>query len=281
MTHSPDGFAVHLVSDSTGETLSAIARASVAQFADLHPAYHRWTMVRTLPHVNRVLEGIRARPSMVLSSVMEQDVREALAAGCAQMGVTHVSVLDPVIGALQSELGRQATSRPGAQYVMDEAYFQRIDAMHYVIAHDDGQSAAGLAEADVVLVGVSRTSKTPTCIYLANRGVKAANVPLVPGIDPPAELLALNRPVIGLTVNPMVLAEVRRHRLRHLVRTGTDISAVGWGVAYTDPETIREEVLNARRLCQQNNWPVIDVSHRSIEETAASVMDLLERRRIR
>ncbi len=266
---------LHLVSDATGETLNAVARATVAQFEHTHVVYHRWNLIRTRLHLHRVVEGIEADPGPVLSSMMDRTLRSALDVACNHLKVQVVNVLDPVLAMLQETLGEKVQGRPGIQYVLDDEYYRRIDAMHYVLAHDDGQAMAGLHEADVVLVGVSRASKTPTSFYLANRGVKAANVPLVSNVPLAPELLALRRPVVGLTIDPRTLVEIRRHRLRAIVPQGAgrieEVSHV-----YVDPEAVRDEVVWARRLCTRHGWPVIDVSRRSIEETAAAVIELQE-----
>ena len=175
---------LHLVSDSTGETLNSVARATVSQFDGTSILHHRWSLIRTRLQLHRVLEGIEAEPGPVLSTVIDHALRHDLETTCARLGVSVVNVLDPVMAVLTETLGAQAMARPGRQYVLDADYFRRIDAMHFVLAHDDGQMQKGIAEADVCVVGVSRSSKTPTSFYLANRGIKAANVPLVPG--PPA-----------------------------------------------------------------------------------------------
>ena len=267
---------LHLVSDATGETLNSIARATVAQFEHAHIVYHRWNLIRTRLHLHRVLEGIEADPGPVLSSMMDRRLKGELEAACSHLNVQLVNVLDPVVSMLQDTLGEKAQGRPGSQYVLDEEYYKRIDAMHYVLAHDDGQAAAGLRDADVVLVGVSRASKTPTCFYLANRGVKAANVPLVPSAPLVPELLELNCPVVGLTIDPRTLVEIRRHRLRAIAPRGAMGAAGEAGNVYVDPEAVRDEVVWARRICTRNGWPVVDVSHRSIEETSAAVIELSE-----
>jgi regulator of PEP synthase PpsR (kinase-PPPase family) len=179
---------------------------------------------------------------------------------------------------LQEYIGEQASARPGRQYVLNADYFRRIDAMHYVLAHDDGQAAPGLSEADVILVGVSRSSKTPTCFYLANRGIKAANVPLVPNVAEPADLNDAGCPVIGLTLDAASLIEIRRHRLRLIGATGVVRQD---STEYVDEEAVRSELLWARRLCTRRGWPVIDVTRRSIEETAATVLQLMDAWHIR
>lgn len=265
---------LHLVSDATGETLNSIARATVAQFEHATVVYHRWNLIRSRIHLRRVLEGIADDPGPVLASMMDRKLRGELDAGCAHLNVQILNVLDPVLSMLQDNLGETAVGRPGNQYVLDEEYYRRIEAMHYVLAHDDGQATAGLADADVVLVGVSRASKTPTAFYLANRGVKAANVPLIPGIPPPDDLLQVKRPVIGLTIDPPTLIEIRRNRLR-LIAPRTERNVLDErDNTYVDPEVVRAEVLWARRLCLSHGWPVVDVSRRSIEETAAAVIEL-------
>ena len=273
--------ALHLVSDATGETLNSIARATVAQFEHAHIVYHRWNLIRTRLHLHRVLQGIEADPGPVLSSMMDRRLKGELDVACSHLNVQVVNVLDPVLSMLQDTLGEKAQGRPGSQYVLDEEYYKRIDAMHYVLAHDDGQATAGLREADVVLVGVSRASKTPTCFYLANRGVKAANVPLVPNAPMVPELLEVKCPVVGLTIDPRTLVEIRRHRLRAIAPRGAMGEVDEASNTYVDPETVREEVVWARRMCNRNGWPVVDVSHRSIEETAAAIIELCELWRVR
>ncbi len=267
---------LHLVSDATGETLNSIARATVSQFEHVRILYHRWSLIRTRFQLHRVLEGIEAEPGPVLSTVVDKALRNDLESTCARLGVTVVNVLDPVLSLLQEQLGEQATNRPGRQYVLDADYFRRIDAMHFVLAHDDGQAQAGIAEADVCLVGVSRSSKTPTSFYLANRGIKAANVPLVPGTPDPPGLEAPVCPVIGLAIDAAALIEIRRHRLK-LIATGQGTGIIRRESGdYIDGEAVKAELLWARRLCTRRGWPVIDVTRRSIEETAATVLQLME-----
>jgi regulator of PEP synthase PpsR (kinase-PPPase family) len=266
---------LHLVSDATGETLNSIARATVVQFEHVHVVYHRWSLIRTRFQLHRVLEGIEAEPGPVLSTLVDRGLRGDLETTCGRLGVSVVNVLDPVISLLQEQIGEQATARPGRQYVLDADYFRRIDAIHYVLAHDDGQAQAGIAEADVVLIGVSRSSKTPTSFYLANRGVKAANVPLVPGTPEPPGLEHPHCPVVGLTLDAPALIEIRRHRLR-LIAVGTTGGPIRQDGDYIDPEAVKQELLWARRLCTSRGWPVVDVTRRSIEETAATVLQLMD-----
>ncbi len=267
---------LHLVSDATGETLNSIARATVSQFEAVAITYHRWSLIRTRFQLHRVLEGIEAEPGPVLSTVIDKALSNDLETTCQRLGVQVVNVLDPVLGLLSEHIGVAAQARPGRQYVLDADYFRRIDAMHYVLAHDDGQAQAGIAAADVVLVGVSRSSKTPTSFYLANRGIKAANVPLVPGTPDPPGLEAPVCPVIGLTLEPSALIEIRRHRLK-LISAGSDTGRVRQDSGdYVDEDAVRAELLWARRLCTRRGWPVIEVTRRSIEETAATVLQLMD-----
>lgn len=267
---------LHLVSDATGETLNSIARATTVQFEHVSIIYHRWSLIRTRFQLHRVLEGIEAEPGPVLSTVIDKALRAELETTCQRLNLTVMNVLDPVIALLQDAIGEQPAARPGRQYVLDADYFRRIDAMHFVLAHDDGQAQTGIAEADAVLVGVSRSSKTPTCFYLANRGIKAANIPLVPNLPDPPGLENPHCPVIGLTLEPQALIEIRRHRLR-LIAAGDPTAHVRQDrTDYVDQDAVKAELIWARRLCNRRGWPVIDVTRRSIEETAATVLQLME-----
>jgi regulator of PEP synthase PpsR (kinase-PPPase family) len=266
-------FHLHLVSDSTGETVHSVARACLVQFEEAEAVEHIWSMVRTKMQMERVIHGIEANPGVVLFTLVDEGLRGILQEGCRKLQVAAIPVLDPVLAVLASQLGRKSRGLPGQQHLLDSDYFRRIDAMTYALAHDDGQSAWGLNDADVVLVGVSRTSKTPTCMYLANRGIKAANVPIVPGTPVPQELFTLTRPlVVALTNDPERLIQVRRNRLQQLHQEQERPTE------YTDSTAVREEVQQARRLFSERHWPVIDVTRRSIEETAAAIMRLLAQR---
>ena len=264
---------LHLVSDATGETINSMARACLVQFEGMEPIEHVWTLIRTRRQVDKVLDGIAAEPGPVLFTMVNDELRMALVDGCRSLGVPCVSVLDPVIHTLAAYLKVQMSGRPGLQHALDAEYFERIEAMNFSMAHDDGQLAGDLDAADVILCGVSRTSKTPTCIYLANRGIKAANVPVVPGCPLPDELLTATRPlIIGLTKDPARLVQVRKNRLR-MISEGDEVTD------YVDLEAVKKEVSFARKLFTKNDWPVIDVTRRSIEETAASVMTHLAKYR--
>jgi regulator of PEP synthase PpsR (kinase-PPPase family) len=261
-------FHLHLVSDSTGETLNAMARAVCARFDDILPIEHIYSLVRSSRQLERVLNEVDGAPGVVLHTIVDQDLRTALEQGCRELDMPCVAVLDPLVAALARYLGAALSTRVGAQHALDTDYFNRMDALNYAIGHDDGQSTQDLQQADVVLVGVSRTSKTPTSIYLAHRGIRAANVPLVPGAEPPALLFQLKRAiVVGLTISPDRLIEIRRNRLVNIRESRES--------TYTDIESVRAEIVRARRLYEKYGWPVIDVTRRSVEETAAAVINVM------
>ncbi len=265
-------FHLHLISDSTGETVGLVARACIAQFEGVQPQEHVWSMVRSEEQVDKILAAVRELPGMVLYTLVHDDIRQRLEGGCRRLMVPHIPVLDPVLLAMGGYLNAKMRARPGRQHVMDAEYFDRIEAMHFALSHDDGQSTTDLNDADVVLVGVSRTSKTPTSVYLANRGIKTANIPFVPGVPLPDDLFKLSDPlVVGLTKDPRRLVEIRRQRLKLLDRDeNTD---------YVDLDMVSKEISEARRIFTKQGWPVINVTRKSIEETAANVMQLLNRRR--
>jgi len=262
---------LHLVSDSTGETLEMIAKAALAQFDDPNVSRHFWPMVRSRQHLDRIVPDLAENPGLVLFTLVNAESRARLEEHCRHLGLPAVPVLDQVTSALESQLGEEAIGRPGRQHLMDEDYFARVDAIHYTIAHDDGIAHEDWEEADIVLAGVSRTSKTPTAIYLANRGYKVANIPLVVESPPPAALFDLRHPlVVGLTTAPERLVQIRRNRLLSL-NEGTETS-------YVDNEKVKAELQFARRMFADNGWPVIDVTRRSIEETAAAIIRLVQER---
>jgi len=264
-------FHLHLVSDATGETLNAVARAASAQYEDAQPIEHVYALVRGPKQLARVLSEIEESPGIVMYTMVDDDLRATLQTRCAELQTPCIAVLEPVIDALGSYLGKESSHKPGSQHIMNAEYFGRIEALNYTMAHDDGQSDGDLDEADIILVGVSRTSKTPTCIYLANRGIKAANVPFVPGTPLPDDLEGVSHPlVVGLTTSPDRLIQIRKNRLLSLhERADTD---------YVDPRAVADEITAARKLFARNNWPVIDVTRRSIEETAAAILNLYSER---
>jgi regulator of PEP synthase PpsR (kinase-PPPase family) len=274
MPHRAGGFFhLHLVSDATGETLITVARAAAAQYASVAPIEHIYPLVRTEKQLDRVISEIEAAPGIVLYTMLDSALAERLQAKCREFSIPCLSILDPVLGLFQSYLGAQSAKRVGAQHTLNAEYFKRIDALNYTMLHDDGQHTDDLEHADVVLTGVSRTSKTPTSIYLANRGVKTANVPLVPNMPVPTQLEQLTAPlVVGLTASPERIVQIRQNRLLGLNAHRDD-------ALYVDRQAVAEEIAFSRKLCAKHNWPVIDVTRRSIEETAAAVMALLAERR--
>ncbi|MGH6878715.1 MAG: pyruvate, water dikinase regulatory protein [Rhizomicrobium sp.] len=265
-------FHLHLVSDATGETLNAVAKAASAQFEGVQVQEHFYALVRSERQLERVIAHIREQPGLVFFTLVNPDLRRILEAQCAQLGLPCQGVLDGPIAMMRQYLGAAETHRPGGQHEVDQRYLHRIEALNFAIAHDDGQALSLLEQAEVVLVGASRTSKTPTCVYLAIRGVCAANVPIVPGIALPPELLAARHPqIVGLWASPDRLVQVRRNRLNTLGEVRS--------TSYVDLDSVRAEVMATRQLFEQRGWPAIDVSRRSVEETAASVLNLLAERK--
>ncbi len=263
---------LHLVSDSTGETLEGLLKAGLSQFEGVDAVKHYWPMVRSQGHLDRVIDDVARAPGLVLYTLVERSVRERLELRCAALGIPVIAVMDPILAGLERLVGMPARARPGGQHRMDAEYFDRIEAISWTMEHDDGVLPDEWEEADIVLVGVSRSSKTPTSVYLANRGYKVANMPLVPGRPLPPELLALQKPlVVGLTVSPERLIMVRRARMAG--QENAHFSA-----AYIDPDIIAAEIATARRLFADRGWPMIDVTRRSIEETAAEVLNMLSSR---
>jgi regulator of PEP synthase PpsR (kinase-PPPase family) len=266
-------FHLHLVSDATGETLTTVARAATAQYTKVLPVEHVYPLVRTQKQLDRVLGEIVQSPGIVLYTLLDDELAHRLENHCRKLSLPCLSILGPVLQLLRSYLGTETSHRIGAQHTLNAEYFKRIEALNYTMLHDDGQHPEGLEEADVVLVGVSRTSKTPTSIYLANRGVKTGNVPLVPGLQVSRHVEELKRPlVVGLYASPERIVQIRQNRLLGLRAHDNDAQ-------YIDRKAVAEEVAFSRKLCTRHNWPSIDVTRRSIEETAAAVLSLLADRR--
>ncbi|MDD9797656.1 MAG: kinase/pyrophosphorylase [Alphaproteobacteria bacterium] len=267
-------FHLYLISDSSGETISLVAKAVCAHFENAEPIEHLYGLVRSDTQLERVLETFKANPGPVLYSMVDTDMAQRLEKICAAHHVPCLSVLDPFVNMLAEHLDVKIRREAGTQHRLTTAYFARIEALNFAVAHDDGQSQGSLNEADIVLVGVSRTSKTPTCMYLAHRGVRAANVPYVRHIELPAELLQAKDPlIIGLTASPTRLVQIRKNRLLSLnEKTETE---------YIDRQKVKDETVEARRFFANMGWPVIDVTRRSIEETSAAILNVLEERKAR
>ncbi len=267
-------FHLHLVSDSTGETLINVGRAAAAQYEGISAIEHVYPLVRSAAQLERVISEINAAPGLVLYTLVGGDLGQRLEAACRECGSPCLSVLQPVHALLQSYLGAQTTARPGAQHMLNAEYFKRIDAMNFTLAHDDGNLPDDLEDADVILLGVSRTSKTPTSIYLANRGLKTTNLPLVPGMPLPPALEAVKRPlIVGLFASPERIVQIRQNRILSLQADESTL--------YVDREAVADEITASRRLFTRNRWPTIDVTRRSIEETAAAILDLYRDHRLK
>ena len=259
---------IHLISDSTGETVSTVARSAGAHFKNFDTIEHNWVLVRSIEQINKILEEIKENKGLVIFTLIDKSIRKSLEAGCKRIGVPAVPILDQVVMTIEEFFKYDlAIDEPGRQHALSSNYFDRIGAMQYTLAHDDGQQVHNLNEAEIVLVSVSRTSKTPTSMYLANRGIKVANVPIVPRVQLPEALVRKGLFVVGLTTSPERLKQIRKSRL----------NAVGESneTEYIKEELIEEEVLRAKKLFNQHGWPSIDVTRKSIEETAAAVLDLL------
>jgi regulator of PEP synthase PpsR (kinase-PPPase family) len=264
-------FHIHLVSDSSGETLHAMATAALAQFENVDVTVHAYALVRSEFQLSRALDHVAIMPGLVFFTLANQRLREKLVTACDAMLVECVDVLEGPVTALRQFLGTTESHKVGRQHQVDQAYLERIEVLNFTIAHDDGQALDSVDDAEVILTGASRTSKTPTCVYLAIRGVRAANVPLVPRMPPPPQLLAAKKPlIVGLWVSPDRLVQVRRNRLASMgEKRDSD---------YVELDAVRAEIAVTRQLFERQDWPMIDVSRRSIEETAAAVMNLMAER---
>lgn len=271
MTAPVKQFHLHLVSDSTGETVSSVARAAIAQFEGVEAEEHIWSLIRTPAQLDKVLASIEEEPGMVLYTLINQLLSDKIKQFCHKRGLPCIPVMTRVVMEMRAYLGMESINEPGRQHILDEDYFSRVEAIDYTLAHDDGQAAWDLEEADIVVVGVSRTSKSPTCIYLANRGYKAANIPYVSDIPLPESLFTLTRPlVVGLTISPDRLKDIRQTRLKSIQQEDGNSN-------YVNDENILAEITSSRRLYQKHRWPVIDVTRRSVEETAATILSLYQK----
>ena len=264
---------IHMVSDSTGETLSTIAKAVLVQYKDLPFQQFMHSLVRNKRQVDIVFESIKQNPGIVLCTFSNLKLRKDLQVLCDSLSIPLVDPLEVVHKSLSSIYGIKADAIIGGQHELNTEYFERIDAMNYTLANDDGAISEDLNTADIILVGVSRTSKTPTSIYLANRGIKTANIPFIDGISLPNELYNLRNPlIIGLIATPERVVQIRKNRLMALNESGD--------TNYIDKRSVSDEIIKAKKIFEKNNWPVIDVTRRSIEETAAEIMSLLRQRKL-
>ena len=265
---APSYFHLHLISDATGETLTTMAKAAAVQYAQVRPIEHVHPLVCTERQLSRVLKEVEQAPGIVLYTVVKKELVSEIERCCRDLKVPCLHVLEPIMQVFESYLGAPQTPIVAGQHLLDAEYFGRIDALNFAMAHDDGQLPQDLNRADIIILGISRTSKTPTSIYLAQRGYKTANLPLVPGIEPPASLSQPHTAfVVGLVASAERIAEVRRNRVQFIGDRNLD--------DYVDRTQISEEIQYSRRLCARHGWPVIDVTRRSVEETAATIIRLL------
>jgi [pyruvate, water dikinase]-phosphate phosphotransferase / [pyruvate, water dikinase] kinase len=272
MPHSqPSYFHLHLISDATGETLTTMAKAAAVQYAQVRPIEHVHPLVRTPRQLERVLNEVEQSPGIVLYTIVKRELIAQIERRCRELNVPSLHVLEPIMKVFEAYLGAPQTPVIAGQHMVDADYFRRIDALNFSMAHDDGHLPQDLNAADIIILGISRTSKTPTSIYLAQRGYKTANLPLVPGIALPPALIEPHRAfVVGLVASADRIAEIRRNRVQ--IMADRNLSE------YVDRSEIANELAYSRRLCARHNWPVIDVTRRSIEETAATIIRLLHDR---
>lgn len=264
---------LHLVSDATGETLISISKAVMAQYDGISAQEHMYMLVRSPRQLNRALKEIELNPGPILHTVVNPKLVGELERRGAELKVPVIPVLEGVIKVFDQYLGASHKPVISGQHAMDDSYFRRIEALNFTMEHDDGRLPANINDADIVLLGISRTSKTPTGIYLAQRGYKTTNVPLVPSLPFPEALLEPhNAFVVCLIASPERISEVRQFRSQMLSDRELE--------AYIDRAQISEEISYSRRICARYGWPVIDVSRRSIEETAATILQLMHDREV-
>lgn len=262
---------LHLVSDATGETLISISKAVMAQYDGISAQEHMHMLVRSTRQLRRTLEKIEMQPGIVLHTVVNEKLVEELEERCRELKIPAIPVLDGIINVFDQYLGAAHKPIISGQHTLDASYFRRIDALNFTMEHDDGRLPANINDADIILLGISRTTKTPTGIYLAQRGYKTANVPLVPSLPFPQVLSEPHKAfVVCLIASPDRIAEVRMHRSQMLSDKNLD--------DYIDRAQITEEISYSRRLCARHGWPVIDVTRRSVEETAATILQLMHDR---
>ncbi len=263
---------LHLISDSTGETLSSVSRAVLSQFEGVESNDFIWPLIRTKSQIEKVKESITKNPGIVLYTIMEDNLIEILKNHCYQLQIPCIPVLSRIISEFSNYLGLNISHSIGRQHLLDREYFSRVEAINYTINHDDGQSSWDLYDADIIIIGVSRTSKSPTSVYLSCRGYKTANVPFVDIKTIPENIYDLKKPlIVGLTINPEKLIQIRQSRLALL---GKDIDS-----DYIDVEAVKAEIAESRKLFSKLSCPVIDVTKRSVEETAAKIIQLYQAER--
>ncbi len=262
-------YEVYLISDSTGETLDRIFLALQAQFSRFKYKSHQYAFTRTKNQTTKILEICnKNKDSIILYTIVDTHLAQFLVAKSKEKNIPCFGVLDDLISRFSKLLHQKASHIPSGQHVLDQEYYKRIEAIQFTMNHDDGKIIKDLEKADVVLLGISRTSKTPTSIYLANRGYKTCNIPIINKDSIPINLIKNLKPlcVIGLTVEPPRLLDIRKNRMNFMNEKRPN--------SYTDIEKIQLEVEIAKNLFKKYNWPIIDVSRKSVEETAASVIKI-------
>ncbi len=267
---------IHLISDSTGETLGAISRAVMSQFKNVEYEEYMWSLVRTKSKILDSIEKIKKYPGIVLYTILNQELLDLLLLECKKEKIMCIPALDSIITSFSKYIGQNIINKPGRQYVLDKDYFNRIEAINFTINHDDGRRVNELENAEIILVGPSRTSKSPTCVYLSHRGYKAANIPFIDGVEMPDIINKLKKTlIIGLTINSESLINIRKSRIRLLNQEIKDNNE------YINYENVDKEIKEAKKLYLKNNWPIIDVSKKSIEETAAAIIQKLDEKKHR
>ncbi|MBP2637479.1 MAG: putative pyruvate, phosphate dikinase regulatory protein [Firmicutes bacterium] len=258
---------VYIISDSIGETAELVVRAAASQFAGAELSFKRKPHLTSANELEAILNEAAQVGAAVVYTLVRQDLKECLETKAAELGIISVDIMYPVIAALQNITGLLPRNEPGLIRKVDKEYFAKVEAVEFAVKYDDGKDPRGLSKADLVIVGISRTSKTPLCMYLAHKGIKAANVPLVMEASLPDELFALPKnKIIGLTINPTILQEIRKQRLRIMgLSTESD---------YVNMERISAEYEYAWTMMRKLGCTVIDVTNKSVEETAAYVLDI-------
>lgn len=265
---------LYLVSDSTGETVLSVARSAFAHFEGFKIEEHLWSLVRTKGQIDKLSNQIQKNQGIVMFTIANEALQKYLREICVELQVLAIPILSEVVSTISSYLGVKAISQPGRQHAMNEDYFSRINAINFSLAHDDGQSYFDISNADIILVGPSRTSKSPTSIYLAYRGYKTANIPFISGQKLPDILTTLEKPlIIGLLINSERLIEIRKTRLVNLNQSSNN--------NYIDYDAVDKELLQAKKLYQRYGWPIIEVTRKSVEETSANIIKLYEQKKLK
>ncbi len=259
---------VFVVSDSVGETADIVARAAVSQFNSGNIDIRRVAFVNNQAHIAEIVREARDAPGIIAYTIVLPELKDALTSEAGKQGVPVVDVLGPMIDSIVKLTGHAPKMKPGLLHRLDKNYFRKVEAIEFAVKYDDGKDPRGITRADVVIIGVSRTSKTPLCMFLAHKSVKAANVPLVPEVSPPQEIFNLSKNrVIGLTIKPELLNEIRQERLKTLgLKSGAD---------YASLERILTELDYADGIMRKAGCPVIDVSNKAVEETASKVLEII------